>query len=55
VTGGVAGPRTSSWLSLLSLFTVAGLIEAAFWSQMVAFTPLFLRELGVRGQAISRH
>jgi DHA1 family multidrug resistance protein-like MFS transporter len=50
VTGGVAGPRTSSWLWLLSLFTVAGLIEAAFWSQMVAFTPLFLRELGVRGQ-----
>jgi DHA1 family multidrug resistance protein-like MFS transporter len=26
---------------------VAGFVEAAFWSQMVAFTPLFLRELGV--------
>ena len=41
----------SSWLWLLALFTVAGLIEASFWSQMVAFTPLFLRELGISGQA----
>jgi MFS family permease len=40
----------ASWLSLLSLFTVAALIEAAFWSQMVAFTPLFLRELGISSQ-----
>jgi DHA1 family multidrug resistance protein-like MFS transporter len=40
--------RTSSWVWLLVLFTVAGFVEAAFWSQMVAFTPLFLRELGVR-------
>jgi MFS family permease len=40
--------RTSSWVWLLVLFTLAGFVEAAFWSQMVAFTPLFLRELGVR-------
>lgn len=40
--------RTSSWIWLLALFTVANFVEAAFWSQMVAFTPLFLRELGVR-------
>lgn len=39
--------RSSSWVWLLALFTVAGFVEAAFWSQMVAFTPLFLRELGV--------
>lgn len=43
--------RSSSWVWLLGLFTVAGFIEAAFWSQMVAFTPLFLRELGVRTTA----
>jgi DHA1 family multidrug resistance protein-like MFS transporter len=40
--------RSSSWVWLLALFTVAGFVEAAFWSQMVAFTPLFLRELGVQ-------
>jgi DHA1 family multidrug resistance protein-like MFS transporter len=39
--------RSESWVWLLTLFTVAGFVEAAFWSQMVAFTPLFLRELGV--------
>jgi DHA1 family multidrug resistance protein-like MFS transporter len=43
----VAKLRSSSWVWLLVLFTVAGFVEAAFWSQMVAFTPLFLRELGV--------
>jgi DHA1 family multidrug resistance protein-like MFS transporter len=40
--------RRSSWIWLLVLFTIAGFVEAAFWSQMVAFTPIFLRELGVR-------
>jgi DHA1 family multidrug resistance protein-like MFS transporter len=40
--------RSSSWVWLLALFTVANFVEAAFWSQMVAFTPLFLRELGVK-------
>jgi DHA1 family multidrug resistance protein-like MFS transporter len=36
---------------MLALFTAAGFVEAAFWSQMVAFTPIFLRELGVRTTA----
>jgi DHA1 family multidrug resistance protein-like MFS transporter len=45
--GGLTRLRSSSWVWLLGLFTVAGFVEAAFWSQMVAFTPLFLRELGV--------
>ena len=39
--------RSSSWVWLLVLFTIANFVEAAFWSQMVAFTPIFLRELGV--------
>jgi MFS family permease len=39
--------RTTSWVWLLALFTVAGFVEAVFWSQMTAFTPIFLRELGV--------
>jgi DHA1 family multidrug resistance protein-like MFS transporter len=47
----LASLRSSSWVWLLGLFTVAGFVEAAFWSQMVAFTPLFLRELGVRTAA----
>jgi MFS transporter, DHA1 family, multidrug resistance protein len=42
--------RGRGWLWLLALFTVAGLLGAAFWSQMVAFTPLFLRELGISGR-----
>jgi DHA1 family multidrug resistance protein-like MFS transporter len=45
--GRLTSLRSSSWVWLLVLFTVAGFVEAAFWSQMVAFTPLFLRELGV--------
>lgn len=47
MTGRLTGLRSNSWVWLLALFTVAGFVEAAFWSQMVAFTPLFLRELGV--------
>lgn len=47
MAGRITSLRSSSWVWLLALFTVAGFVEAAFWSQMVAFTPLFLRELGV--------
>src|SRR4051812_35340454 len=39
--------RSSSWVWLLSLFTVAGFIEVSFWGQMTAFTPLYLKHLGV--------
>ena len=38
---------TSSWQWLLGLFTIASFIEAAFWGQMSAFTPLYLPKLGV--------
>ncbi len=43
-------PRPSlraSWTWLLGLYTVASFIETIFWGQMTAFTPLFLRDLGV--------
>lgn len=36
-----------SWVWLLSLFTVATFIEASFWTQLNAFTPLYLPRLGV--------
>ncbi len=38
---------TSSWIWLLTLYTLAGFVEAAFWGQMNAFTPLFLPQLGI--------
>src|SRR6185295_4307335 len=37
----------SSWRYLLTLYTVACLIEAMFWGQMSAFTPLYLLRLGI--------
>jgi DHA1 family multidrug resistance protein-like MFS transporter len=40
----------SSWQWLLAIFTFASLIETIFYSQMLAFTPLFLPELGVRDE-----
>jgi hypothetical protein len=42
--------RRSSWIWLLVLFTIAGFVEAAFWSQMVAFTTA----LGIGGLALAR-
>ena len=38
---------TGNWVWLLALFTLAGFIEAFFWGQMSAFTPLYLPHLGV--------
>src|SRR2546421_6741866 len=37
----------TSWIWLLSLFTLASFIETVFWGQMSAFTPLYLPRLGV--------
>jgi MFS family permease len=37
----------ASWEWLLALFTLASFIEAIFWGQMSAFTPLYLPHLGV--------
>lgn len=39
--------RHSSWTWLLVLFTFAGFIEAMFYGQMSAFTPLYLPYLGI--------
>src|SRR5437868_15532056 len=38
---------STSWEWLLALFTLASFIEAMFWGQMSAFTPLHLPQLGV--------
>ena len=37
----------SSWTWLLGLYTVASFLETVFWGQMTAFTPIFLRDLGM--------
>ncbi len=37
----------SSWPTLLTLFTIAAFIEAVFWGQTAAFTPLYLPHLRV--------
>lgn len=39
--------RPSSWLWLLGLFSLASFIEASFYGQMGAFTPLYLPGLGI--------
>jgi MFS family permease len=39
--------RASSWVWLLALYTFASLIETIFYSQLIAFTPLYLPVLGV--------
>lgn len=42
--------RTSvraSWTWLLTLYTVASLLETIFWGQMAAFTPVYLQNLGM--------
>lgn len=36
-----------SWTWLLGLYTVASFLETVFWGQMTAFTPIFLRNLGM--------
>jgi MFS family permease len=39
--------HTPRWVPLLVLFTIAGLAETVFYSQMLAFTPLYLPKLGI--------
>ena len=41
----------SSWQWILAIFTLASLIETIFYSQMLAFTPLYLPELGISDEA----
>src|SRR5258708_30869761 len=47
------GTLSSSWLWLLSLFTVAGFIETVFWGQMNSFTPLYLPRLGIAPEDVA--
>ncbi len=44
---GQPGRMRTSWIWLLTLFTAASFIEVIFWSQVQAFTPLYLRSLGI--------
>ena len=44
--------RRTSWTWLLGLYTAASFIETIFWGQMTAFTPIFLRQLGLAEAAI---
>ena len=37
----------ASWTWLLGLYTIASFLETVFWGQMTAFTPIFLRDLGL--------
>jgi MFS family permease len=39
--------RSSSWIWLLFLFSLASFMEASFYGQMGAFTPLYLPRLGI--------
>lgn len=39
---------SASWIGLLALFSIAGLVEAGFWNQLNVFTPLYLPHIGVR-------
>jgi hypothetical protein len=39
--------QPSSWVWLLAIFTLASLVDAAFYGQILAFTPLHLAALGL--------
>jgi MFS family permease len=43
---------SSSWVWLLTLFTVAGFAETVFFGQLNAFTPLYLTKLGIPPNAV---
>jgi len=52
MTSTVPGTDSSSrWVWILILFTLASLAETVFYSQMLAFTPLFLPRLGITDSA----
>jgi DHA1 family multidrug resistance protein-like MFS transporter len=42
----------SSWVWLLLIFTAASLIDAAFYGQIMAFTPLHLKSLGLSAEEV---
>lgn len=45
----------SSWVWLLVIFTAASLVDAAFFGQMAAFTPLHLAALGLSESEVSAY
>ncbi len=53
MTSSPASPP-SSWVRILVLFSLASFIEAAFWGQVGAFTPLHLPRLGVPAADVIR-
>lgn len=42
-----------SWIGLLTLFSLASLVETFFYGQLSAFTPLYLPKLGITGAGIA--
>jgi DHA1 family multidrug resistance protein-like MFS transporter len=44
----------SSWVRILVLFSIATFVEAAFWGQVGAFTPLHLPRLGIAAADVVR-
>lgn len=46
--------RNQPWIGLLALFTAASLVDAAFYGQVAAFTPLHLESLGLTPEQVTR-
>lgn len=53
LTGAERAWQPTHWVWLLTLFTLASLVEAIFWGQMGAFTPLFLPRLGIPARDVA--
>ena len=49
----IARPQTR-WVGLLVVFTIGSLIETFFYGQLSAFTPLYLPNLGIASDAVTR-
>jgi DHA1 family multidrug resistance protein-like MFS transporter len=47
-------PAPERWVPLLALFTAASLVDAAFYGQVLAFTPLHLASLGLTPEQVTR-
>ncbi len=47
-------PRDQTWAWLLAIFSLAAMIETIFFSQLRAFTPLYLPELGISPDIVAR-
>ncbi len=42
------------WVPLLALYTAASFVDAAFYGQLVAFTPIHLASLGLSPAEVTR-